>query len=117
MNKAKYSKRTVLRLMKYIVGIHPFQFACVCVAIIISALANIASPLFLMILVDDYITPMVESGSTDFTAMWQTVALMGAVYLVGVLCTYIYNRLMVNIGQGVQRKIRDDAFTKMQTCR
>lgn len=114
MNKAKYSKRTVLRLMKYIVGIHPFQFACVCVAIIISALANIASPLFLMILVDDYITPMVESGSTDFTAMWQTVALMGAVYLVGVLCTYIYNRLMVNIGQGVQRKIRDDAFTKMQ---
>ena len=115
MNKAKYSKRTVLRLMKYIVGIHPFQFACVCVAIIISALANIASPLFLMILVDDYITPMVESGSTDFTAMWQTVALMGAVYLVGVLCTYIYNRLMVNIGQGVQRKIRDDAFTKMQS--
>ena len=101
--------------MKYIVGIHPFQFACVCVAIIISALANIASPLFLMILVDDYITPMVESGSTDFTAMWQTVALMGAVYLVGVLCTYIYNRLMVNIGQGVQRKIRDDAFTKMQS--
>ena len=115
MNKAKYSKRTVLRLMKYIVGIHPFQFACVCVAIIISALANIASPLFLMVLVDDYITPMVESGSTDFTAMWQTVALMGAVYLVGVLCTYIYNRLMVNIGQGVQRKIRDDAFTKMQS--
>ena len=115
MNKAKYSKRTVLRLMKYIVGIHPFQFACVCAAIIISALANIASPLFLMILVDDYITPMVESGSTDFTAMWQTVALMGAVYLVGVLCTYIYNRLMVNIGQGVQRKIRDDAFTKMQS--
>lgn len=115
MNKAKYSKRTVLRLMKYIVGIHPFQFACVCVAIIVSALANIASPLFLMILVDDYITPMVESGSTDFTAMWQTVALMGAVYLVGVLCTYIYNRLMVNIGQGVQRKIRDDAFTKMQS--
>ena len=115
MNKAKYSKRTVLRLMKYIVGIHPFQFACVCVGIIISALANIASPLFLMILVDDYITPMVESGSTDFTAMWQTVALMGAVYLVGVLCTYIYNRLMVNIGQGVQRKIRDDAFTKMQS--
>ena len=115
MNKAKYSKRTVLRLMKYIVGIHPFQFACVCVAIIVSALANIASPLFLMILVDDYITPMVESGSTDFTAMWQTVALMGTVYLVGVLCTYIYNRLMVNIGQGVQRKIRDDAFTKMQS--
>ena len=115
MNKAKYSKRTVLRLMKYIVGIHPFQFACVCAAIIISALANIASPLFLMILVDDYITPMVEAGSTDFTAMWQTVALMGAVYLVGVLCTYIYNRLMVNIGQGVQRKIRDDAFTKMQS--
>ncbi len=115
MNKAKYSKRTVLRLMKYIVGIHPFQFACVCAAFIISALANIASPLFLMILVDDYITPMVESGSTDFTAMWQTVALMGAVYLVGVLCTYIYNRLMVNIGQGVQRKIRDDAFTKMQS--
>ena len=115
MNKAKYSKRTVLRLMKYIVGIHPFQFACVCAAIIISALANIASPLFLMILVDDYITPMVESGSTDFTAMWQTVALVGAVYLVGVLCTYIYNRLMVNIGQGVQRKIRDDAFTKMQS--
>lgn len=115
MKKPEHTGRTVLRLMKYIVGIHPFQFVCVCLAIIISALANIAGPLFLMVVIDYFVTPLVQAGSTDFTTLWQAVALMGAFYIVGVACTFIYNRLMVNIGQGVQKKIRDDAFHKMQS--
>lgn len=115
MKNKKKGGKTVARLMKYIAGTYKFQFTVVCAAIIISALANMAGPLFLMILIDDFITPLVQTGSSDFTAMWTAVLGMAAFYLIGVACTYIYNRLMVNIGQGVQKRIRDEMFTKMQS--
>lgn len=107
--------KTVGRLMGYVATTYRVQFAAVCVTIFVSALCGMAGPLFLMVLVDDFITPLLTSVTPDFTRLLYAVLAMGAVYYLGVLCTYIYNRLMVNIGQGVLKRIRDDMFAHMQT--
>lgn len=105
---------TVSRLLKYVTSTYKFQFAMVCITIIISALANMAGPLFLMYLIDDFIVPLIGQTAPNFSGVLIAVCIMAGVYIVGVICTYIYNRLMVNIGQGVQRRIRDEMFVKMQ---
>ncbi len=111
----RHYARTARRLMGYVASTYKLQFACVLVAIIISALANVAGPLFLMVLIDDFITPLMGQQGPDFTALNQAMAGLAAFYVAGVICTYIYNRLMVNIGQGVQKRVRDEMFEHMQS--
>lgn len=111
----RHYARTARRLMGYVASTYKLQFACVLVTIIISALANVAGPLFLMVLIDDFITPLMGQQGPDFTALNQAMAGLAAFYVAGVICTYIYNRLMVNIGQGVQKRVRDEMFEHMQT--
>ena len=111
----RHYARTARRLMGYVASTYKLQFACVLVTIIISALANVAGPLFLMVLIDDFITPLMGQQGPDFTALNQAMAGLAAFYVAGVICTYIYNRLMVNIGQGVQKRVRDELFEHMQT--
>ena len=111
----RHYARTARRLMGYVASTYKLQFACVLVTIIISALANVAGPLFLMVLIDDFITPLMGQQGPDFTALNQAMARLAAFYVAGVICTYIYNRLMVNIGQGVQKRVRDEMFEHMQT--
>lgn len=106
--------KTAKRLMNYVATTYKLQFIIVFFTIIVSSLANVAGPLFLRYLVDDFITPLLGQKSPDFTAMTYAVCLLAVCYYVGVICTYVYNRLMVNIGQGVQKRIRDELFEKMQ---
>lgn len=112
--KGNYGK-TALRLMKYVGGTYKLQFIVVVVAIIISSIANMAGPLFLLYLIDDFITPLIGRQNPDFGNLAQMVFAFGALYYLGVICTYISNRLMVNIGQGVLKRVRDEMFTHMQT--
>lgn len=107
--------KTALRLLGYVASTYRLQFAVVFFTITVSAIAGIASPLFLMYLIDDFITPLIGQQTPDFTGLLYAVILFAAVYYIGVLCTYTYNRLMVNIGQGVLRRVRDEMFTHMQT--
>lgn len=112
--QAHYGK-TTLRLMKYVANTYKLQFFIVSVAIVISSIANMAGPLFLLYLIDDYITPLIGRQNPDFGNLLQMVFAFGALYYLGVICTYLSNRLMVNIGQGVLKRVRDDMFTHMQT--
>ena len=107
--------RTTLRLMGYVASTYKLQFLFVIISIVISAMAGMAGPLFLLYLIDDFITPLIGQQSPDFTGLVHTVMLFAAIYCAGVICTYIYNRLMVNIGQGVLKRIRDDMFSHMQS--
>ena len=68
-----------------------------------------------MYLIDDIITPLINSVNPEFFGVLKAIMLFGIVYYTGVLCTFIYSRLMVNIGQGVLKKIRDDMFVHMQS--
>ncbi len=105
---------TISRLLSYITGSHRFRLALVILCILASALAGVLGSMFFKLLIDNYITPMVFSGSKDFIPLLKAVVTMGAIYLTGVLCTLFYSKLMIAIGQGVQKKIRDQMFKKMQ---
>lgn len=113
MNKGTPWK-TAKRLMGYVAGTLRLQFAAVCVAILVSAVASMAGPLFLQYLIDDLIVPLVSQETPDFSSLLRAVILMGCLYYAGVIATYIYSRLMVNIGQGVLKRVRDEMFAHMQ---
>ena len=115
MAKKKGNKlKTIKRLLKYVVKDFKGQLAIVLVSIIISALVGVLGVQFIKYLIDDFITPLIGSQSPDFTALLNVIMVMALIYLLGVICTYIYNRLMVNISQGVMNKIREEMFNHMQ---
>ena len=115
MQKIKGKKRkTIKRLLKYVVEGYKFQLVVVLVSIIISALVGVIGTQFIKYLIDDFITPLLGSQAPDYTALLNVIMIMAVVYLVGVVCTYTYNRLMINISQGVLNKIRKQMFNHMQ---
>ena len=103
------------RLMGYVTGIYRLQFVIVVISIIISALASLAGPLSLMYILDDFVVPLIGSQNPDFSGLTKAIILLGCLDLAGIIATYVYNRLMVNIGQGVLKKVRDEMFEHMQT--
>ena len=114
-NKKKTSKwATIKRLLGYVVATYKLQLVVVLVSIIISALVGVAGIEFIKYLIDDFITPLLGSQNPDYTALFNVIMMMALVYLVGVIATYIYNRLMINISQGVLNKIRKQLFNHMQ---
>jgi ATP-binding cassette subfamily B protein len=106
--------KTAARLMKYVTGTYKLQFAIVVIAIIISALASMAGPLSLMYILDDFVVPLIGQQNPEFSGLVRAVIILAVAQGAGVVCTYVYNRLMVNIGQGVLKKVRDDMFEHMQ---
>lgn len=114
MKKRKETLQVWKRLLSYIVGKHKLLFSVVVICILISSCTVVISSLFLRILIDDYITPLLLENNPSFTPLWHTIILMGCVYLVGVVATYLYNRFMVKISQGTLKGIRDDMFSHMQ---
>lgn len=112
--KSQVSKQTVRRLLSYISSRYKVVFIVVFVCIIFSALAGVAGSLFLEILVDDYILPMIDAANPDFSNLFRALVLMSGIYIVGIISTYFYNRLMAIISQGVQKDIRDELFSHMQ---
>lgn len=70
--------------------------------------------MFLQTLIDDHITPLLGSESPVFSGLAKALLVIGIVYLIGVLSTLFYNRIMVTIAQGTLKKIRDEMFEKMQ---
>ena len=95
--KIKNNDHTIRRLLKYLTGTYKLQFFIVVISIIISSLAGVAGILFLKYLIDDFIVPLLGSQNPDYSSLFNAVLLMGGIYLVGIICTYIYNRLMINI--------------------
>ena len=115
MPKIKGKKRkTIKRLLKYVTEGYKLQLAVVLVSIIISALVGVIGTQFIKYLIDDFITPLLGSQSPDYSALLNVIMIMAVIYLVGVVCTFTYNRLMVNISQGVLNKIRKQMFNHMQ---
>ena len=113
-NKKTGKGKTIKRLLKYVTKGYKFQLVVVLVSIIISALVGVLGVQFIKYLIDDFITPLLGEQNPDFTALLNVIMAMGVIYLVGVIATYTYNRLMVNISQGVLNKIRGEMFDHMQ---
>lgn len=102
------------RLLSYIIGRHKLLFSGVVICILLSSCTVVVSSLFLEILIDDYITPLLLEAEPSFTPLLHTIILMACIYMVGVVTTFLYNRLMVKVSQGTLKEIRDDMFEHMQ---
>lgn len=113
--KPKADKQSLKRLMSYITGSYKIHFTFVLLCILISAFAGVAGSLFLRILIDDYIGSLLLQANPSFTGLAKAIATMAGIFIIGVICTYVYNRLMVVVAQGVLKTIRDDMFKHMQT--
>ena len=111
--KASNPKKTLLRLLSYLKKYTP-TLILVLVCILLASVAQAQGSRALGPLVDDYILPMVESGSTDFSPLFGYLAKLACIFGLGILGSFLYNYLMVGVTQGVQKTIRDDLFTKMQ---
>lgn len=116
MNKkygTKNTGKTIRRLLSYIKD-YKFQFVFVLIFIILSAIANVAGSMFIRVVIDDYITPLLSDAHPVFTGLLKAIVIMGFIYAAGILSTLLYNRIMVSVSQGILKKIRDEMFTHMQ---
>jgi len=113
--KNQISKKTVKRLLSYIMDRYKIQFFIVFICIIISAVANVAGSAFIQTLIDDYIEPLLLENNPVFTGLLRALLVMAIVYLIGIIGTLVYNRMMVTISQGTLKQIRDDMFEHMQS--
>lgn len=106
---------TFKRLITYVVKGYKINFIFVIIAIIFSSIANVYGIMFFKKLIDDYIMPLSNQSGADFGPLLSAIGFMAMIYLSGVLFTYLYSRLMVNISQGSLKRIRDDMFAHMET--
>ena len=111
----KYDGKTIKRLMSYIYSHAKGLFVLAAVCVLVSTAANTIGSMFIQVLIDKYIEPLLLSEHPVFTGLIRMLVLMGIVYFVGALCTLLYSQFMVNISQGCLKNIRDDMFNHMQS--
>lgn len=102
------------RLLAYV--FRKYRIHCFFVVIFIFAgvLANVQGTMFTKNLIDDYITPLLTADAPDFGPLAAAISKVAVFYGLGIISTYIYNRIMVNVTQGVLKDLRDDLYAHME---
>ena len=103
------------RLMGYVAKSYGPHLVIVAVLIFVSVLANVQGTMFIQSLIDDYIAPMLVTDVPDYRPLAMAILRVAGFYAIGVAAAYIYNRIMVNVTQGVLRNFRNDLFAHMET--
>lgn len=103
------------RVLGYMLKDYKFSFFIVVVCILGSALATLKGTLFMQTLIDDYIVPLTQAQTPDFSGLASALISLAAVYAAGILCAYGYNRIMVNVSQGTMRNLRVELFRHMES--
>ena len=101
--------------MGYIAGIYKVQFIIVLIAIVQTSIGQVVAIMEMRYLIDDYITPFIGQENPVLSELFSIIAIMATAYAITVVCSWLYNRLMINISQGVMKKVRDEMFAHMQT--
>ena len=103
------------RVLRYMLHYYALPFALVIRCILVAAVATVTGSTFPQTLVDDYIVPILNSGSADFSQLAASLVRLACILALGVLASYGYNRIMVTISQGTMRRLRDDLFHRMES--
>ena len=118
-NTGKMSLRQQVSAMKRVLGYllrdYKFSFFIVVVCILGSALATLRGTLFMQSLIDDYIVPLTQAQTPDFSKLAAALVAVALTYGIGILCAYGYNRIMVNVCQGTMRNLRVELFQHMES--
>ena len=125
MVSGKARNAAIRRLLSYVFKYYPVQFIVVLVCVLLSSFTNVAGGFFTgTVVVNEYIMPSLDSGSLEIRTPTSgafagipfggAIAIMASILAVGTIALYVYNILMSIIGQGVQRRIRDELYDHMQ---
>lgn len=109
-NPGRLLKRLMGMLMKH----YGAAIIIVAICIIINVLANVQGTMFMQRLIDDYITPLLKSETKNYTPLLHAIGRVACFYGIGIIASYSYNRIMVNVTQGMLKTFRDAMFTKME---
>lgn len=113
--KVKNPGKILGRILRYTFKNYKIHMIIVFICIIVSVLANVQGTLFIQSLIDDYITPLMNTSSPDFTPLLFAIARVAGFYLLGATSTFAYSKLMVYVTQGTMRNLRIDIFSHMES--
>ena len=113
--KSKDPVKTLKRLLAFIMKRYKFRYIIVLVCIAVSSIVQVVGTMFMKSLIDDYILPMLDGRIQTFQPLIEALTTMGSIYLIGIICTYAYNIIMMYVAQGVLKDIRDEMFAHMET--
>ena len=113
-SQVKDPGKIFLRLMNYVFRTYKYHYIAVVILIFIGVIANVQGTMFTKNLIDDYITPLLLSDTPDFALLAYAIARVAGFYLIGILATFAYNKIMVYVTQGTLQNMRDDLFENMQ---
>mgnify|MGYP004695915245 FL=1 len=118
-NMKNMDKKSLGRVFSYLFKNYTVHLIIVVICIIITAITTLYGMLFMKSLVDDYITPLVNDKAAglepDFGPLAGAILKLIGIYAVGIITSYAYNRIMVNVSQGSLRNLRNDLFSHMET--
>lgn len=113
------------RVIKFMFRDYKIHFFIVVVCIIVQAIATLVGMTYMKTLIDDYISPMLKAKKAaedagtayiaDYSSLAASLGKLAALYVVGLICSYAYNRIMVNVGQGTLRNFRNELFDNMES--
>ena len=114
-NRVENPGKLLKRLMDYIFRDYKFHCIIVFILIFVGVIANVQGTMFTRDLIDKYITPFLLSGDTlNFTPLAHAIGKVACFYGVGIVATYAYNRIMINVTQGMMMNMRNDLFSHME---
>lgn len=107
-------RSTLLRLTRYVMQHYRWHIVAVLACIVVSSITSLVSTLFTRTLIDDYIVPLTQADNPEYASLLQTLFRLGLMLLLGVVCSYAYNRLMISVSQGTMLRLRKQIFERMQ---
>ena len=107
-------KSTLLRLFRLVMKHYRWMVLTVFVCIAVSSVTSLASTLFTRTLIDDYVVPLTQVANPEYSSLLQALFKLGLILLLGVICSYSYNRLMIYVSQGTQLRLRKQLFEHME---
>ena len=107
-------RRIIGRMARLVLKDYKFSIGVVLVCIVVTSVTTLTSTLFTRTLIDDYIVPLTQAANPEYQSLTQALFRLGLILLLGVICSYAYNRLMINVSQGTQLKLRRQIFERME---
>ncbi|WP_317368058.1 ABC transporter ATP-binding protein [uncultured Tyzzerella sp.] len=113
VDRKSIDKNTIKRLMSYM-KVYKLKFSIVIICIILTSIVSAANATAIRILIDDYITPLIGVENPSYVGIVKVISILITIFLIGVIASFIYTRIMVDISQSILNKIRNDMFSHMQ---
>lgn len=112
--KIKNPGKLFARLMGFIFKKYLPACIIVVICIFVSVLANVQGTMFTKNLIDDYIVPLLKTGSPDYGPLLAAMGRVAVFYGIGVISTFAYSKIMIYVSQGTIKSLRVELFSHMQ---